>query len=469
MLLQPRMHAADRELGLLVDARLGLGDRKPRRRRAFELERRRRKPALRRVDPRSSKLKRRLAGCTAQEEAVVVRPREVGGADDGLDVALERLRRLEAARDTWLAPPQDPRPTTLQESSVRRTTNLMTFNPQEPGTHRRNRDDRNRRHAMRWYIERSPTPATAGKKAGIAPHRAEAACPRKHEVGAALTQRMRRCEALAVLACSLALGCGRTPIDLFEADIRDEEVFDPIVDGCNKVDFLLVVDNSSSMGDNQAKLALGVRDFVDGVSGVLEAVDSVHIGVVTTDRYDHNAPECDQLGSLVTQTGGHGSSDEVCGPYVDGHRFMTENDDLEEALECTVRVGTTGSNSERPLSAIHSAVAPNLDAVATCNEGFIRPDALLVVVVMTDEDGQPSPAYDTLLEAKGGNDEAVVVLTIAHTEDDTCRRGGHATQANVLMSFTRRFPHGIVESICAPSFDSVFERATDVVQAACGR
>ncbi|MCR9159038.1 MAG: hypothetical protein ACE37F_10055 [Nannocystaceae bacterium] len=254
---------------------------------------------------------------------------------------------------------------------------------------------------------------------------------------------------------------------MFEADIRDE-AFDPIVDGCNKVDFLLVVDNSSSMGDNQAKLALGVVDFIDGVAGVLQTVDSVHIGVITTDGYDHNDPECDQLGSLVTQTGGHGSSHQVCGPFADGHRFMTENDDLEEALECTVAVGTTGSTSERPLSAIRSAVDPSLDSVARCNEGFIRPDALLVVVVMTDEDAQPSPAYDTLLEAKGGNDEAIVVLTIAHTEDDTCSRSGHATQADVLTSFTRRFPHGIVESICAPSFDGVFERATDIVQNACG-
>ena len=311
-------------------------------------------------------------------------------------------------------------------------------------------------------------PADRGKKTGIALRRAETPRRRKHEVGAALTQRMRRCGALAVLTCALALGCGRTPIDVFQADIRDEEVFDPLVDGCNKVDFLLVIDNSSSMGDNQAKLALGVVDFIDGVAGVLETVDSVHIGVVTTDGYDHNAPGCDQLGSLVTQTGGHGSSDRVCGPYADGHRFMTENDDLEEALECTVRVGTTGSTSERPLSAIRSAVDPTLDSVEACNEGFIRPDALLVVVMVTDEDGQPSPAYDTLLEAKGGNDEAIVVLTIAHTDDDTCRLGGHATQANVLMSFTRRFPHGIVESICAPSFDSVFERATDVVKAACG-
>lgn len=283
-----------------------------------------------------------------------------------------------------------------------------------------------------------------------------------------MTQGMRRGGLPTLLACSLALGCGRTPIDVFHADVRDEEVFDPLIDGCNKVDFLFVVDNSSSMGDNQAKLARSVNDFIDGVAGVLDTVDSVHVGVVTTDGYDHNASGCDLLGALVTETGGHGSSNETCGPYTEGHRFMTEADDLAEALECTIRVGTTGSTSERPLSAIRSAVDPTLDSVETCNAGFIRSDALLVVVVVTDEDGQPSPAYDALVEAKGGNDEAVVVLTIAHTEDDTCRRGGHATQADVLMSFTRRFPHGLVESICAPSFEPVFTRATNVVQAACG-
>ena len=279
---------------------------------------------------------------------------------------------------------------------------------------------------------------------------------------------MKRRHALPLLASLLlALGCGRTPIDAFQSDVRSDEVYDPIVDGCSKVDYLFVVDNSASMGDNQSKLVRSVVDFVDGVGAVLDTVDSVHIGVVTTDGYDDNTVGCESLGAMVAQTGGHNSSERACGPFADGQRFMTEADDLTDALECTVRVGTTGSTSERPLGAIASLVDPPL-STAACNEGFLRPDALLVIVIITDEDGDPSDAYEDVLAAKGGNDEAVVVLTIAHTPEDTCRRSGHAAQANVLASFTERFPHGIVESICAPTFDAAFAQTTAVIQNACG-
>ena len=292
---------------------------------------------------------------------------------------------------------------------------------------------------------------------------------RKHRCGSALATRMKRRAGLALLLCSLGLGCGRSPIGPFSADMRSEGAFDPWVDGCSKVDYLFIVDNSSSMANNQHKLALSVTDFVRGVAGVLESVDSVHVGVMTTDAYEYNAPGCEQLGALVTQTGGYNSLGETCGPFAQGHRFMTEQDDLEAGLECTIQVGTTGSTSERPLGALRAALEPRSEDVAVCNEGFLRSDAMLVVVILTDEDGvNDTLSYDALVRAKGGNSEAVVVLSIAHTEDDTCSRTGHARQADVLMRFTRRFEHGLIESICASSFEGPFQRATELIRGACG-
>lgn len=280
---------------------------------------------------------------------------------------------------------------------------------------------------------------------------------------------MKHRAGLALLFCSLALGCGRSPIGVFPADMRSEEAFDPALDGCSNVDYLFIVDNSASMANNQHKLALGVSDFIHGVGGVLESVESVHVGVMTTDAYEHNTPGCEHLGALVTQTGGHNSLEQTCGPFAEGHRFMTEQDDLEAGLECAIRVGTTGSTSERPLGALRAALEPRIDDVAVCNEGFFRSDAMLVVVILTDEDGvSDTLTYDALLRAKGGNPESVVVLSIAHTEEDTCSRSGHATQADTLMRFTRQFEHGLTESICANSFEGSFGRATDVIQAACG-
>ncbi len=469
MIAEPGLHPADRKPSLVVHRGVRVRRRDPRFCLALELGRRDSEAPLRSVDPSAPELERRLARGPAQEQSVVVRPGDVGTADRVFDAALELLGLGELWSWAGPAPTQRARPTTLEEPSSSGALDLVALQPQVTRTHRRYGDDRNRRHARRWYLDRWPPPPDRRKKPAIERGEREIRRRRKHAGWSALTQRMERCGRAALLACSLALGCGRTPIDVLDGGIRSEdEVYDPLVDGCDKVDFLFVVDNSSSMADNQHKLALGVLDFLDGVDDVTGAVDSVHIGVVTTDGYDHNAPGCDEVGALVSQTGGHNSSQRQCGPFAEGHRFMTEADDLEDALECTVKVGTTGSTSERPLTAIRSAVDPTLDAVEACNEGFLRSDALLVVIIVTDEDAAPSEAYDTLVEAKGGNDEAIVVLTIAHTEADTCRRSGHAQQADVLSSFTSRFPFGLTESICATSFEAPFRRATQVIQSACG-
>ena len=50
-----------------------------------------------------------------------------------------------------------------------------------------------------------------------------------------------------------------------------------------------------------------------------------------------------------------------------------------------------------------------------CNEGFLRDDAILVVTFITDEEdtgsaGNPDSWKQTLVDAKGGNEEAIVVL-----------------------------------------------------------
>lgn len=277
------------------------------------------------------------------------------------------------------------------------------------------------------------------------------------------------CLLAACLGVVAASGCGRTPVNVFLTDARSEETeIDPLENGCTKVDYLFVVDNSSSMADNQSKLAAGVHGFLQGVASVVDEVDSVHAGVITTDAYDHNTADCQRLGALVSRTGGHNSSDMDCGPFADGGRFLSEQDDIAAGLECLIKVGTTGSTNERPLHAVRHLVDPN-GSVAACNEGFLRPDALLVLVFITDEDALAGTGtYEALVDAKGGHDDAIVVVTIAHGEEGTCRPSGHARTASNLLAFTHEFEHGLAESICSGTYQASFERAAEVVKNACG-
>jgi hypothetical protein len=276
---------------------------------------------------------------------------------------------------------------------------------------------------------------------------------------------------LVALAVS---GCGRSPVLLVAqagADIDEAgDDSDAPAPSCEQVDVLFVIDNSPSMGDNQRKLAENYDVFVDGVTSLFETRASVHLGVVTTDRYEHNAEDCQGLGDLVVQTGGYGSSDETCGPYAAGASYITEADDVDAAFKCAAKVGTTGFTTERPMTAAVQAIGGGPEPAGECNEGFVREDAMLVIVFVTDEDGEydAQVTYDALMEARSWNANGVVVVTLANLPGGDCQLGSHAAIATELTELTEMFQYGFLGPVCAKDYTEVFREAVDVVADACG-
>jgi hypothetical protein len=273
----------------------------------------------------------------------------------------------------------------------------------------------------------------------------------------------------------LVAGCGRSPVDVFGEDLLDDieldDEDDPVVGGCRKVDYLFVIDNSASMLIYQRQLAESFGVFIDGVERTQQSLESVHVGVVTTDTYSGNVDNpdesCHALGGLITRTHGHNSSEAQCGPYAEGHGYMTERDDLDVAFPCAAQVGTTGNNLELPLEALTSAVI-DLDQPGLCNEGFIRDDALLVVVIVTDED-DPGPVerrYEQLVEAKGGYADNIVVVGLVNEPGTECTLTGYSAEAFLLTSFIGMFTHGFIAPVCGDYADT-FMQAVSVVEAAC--
>ena len=212
----------------------------------------------------------------------------------------------------------------------------------------------------------------------------------------------------------------------------------PIQDGCNAVDFLFVIDNSGSMYDKQVNLINNFPTFSQGIQSTLSNVTSYQVGVVSTDAYALNDPPCGMLGDLVISTqGGFDSSNMVCGPYADGHNYMTEEDDLDAAFACAAQLGTNGDGYEKPMEAMVNTVGEFHDGPGECNEGFIRDEALLVIVIITDEydgmgdpegafggdpfsDGDPETWYQAVVDAKDGIEQNAVVMSLInyHAEED---------------------------------------------------
>jgi hypothetical protein len=169
------------------------------------------------------------------------------------------------------------------------------------------------------------------------------------------------------------------------------------------VDILFVVDNSGSMGGEQATLAESFGAFVN----VLEAQQvgaNYRIGVTTTaadgslgyrtclDRLDdfifeweHGAHDERERGCIQ-----HCAYDDLVLdlPWVEKSEGVTNlppGVDLAGALQCIGPPGINGPGWEQPLEAMLRVIEDN-------PSGFLRDDALLAVIFLTDEADCSAPA-----------------------------------------------------------------------------
>ena len=247
--------------------------------------------------------------------------------------------------------------------------------------------------------------------------------------------------------------------------------------GCEEVDFLFVIDDSIGMEDAQAKLQASAPAFIETVRGLLDYVDRFHVGVITSDAYVGNAPECSALGDMVTQTGGMGALGEICS-FDEGHRFATEVDDLSAAFSCMAQVGTGGSPLEQPVTATIAALERSLER-GSCNEGFFGDGSVVVIVVVTDDIPSELELDDANLGAPGAPSWAMTVSSIVHTYDtaaitiglvpwgDTSCTGA---QSPNLINFVESFngwDWGVLGSVCEPDYGVVFDQALWAVENAC--
>ena len=242
--------------------------------------------------------------------------------------------------------------------------------------------------------------------------------------------------------------------------------------GCTKVDLVFVIDNSGSMSDEQDNLVASFPGFVAGMRTALHEADSYRVGVLTTDEYSHHSSPCTRvLGAFVRETGGAASSATECGPFAEGGRYMSDADPLESMFACVAKVGTSGNGAERPVDALLTALSPALQEPGGCNEGFLRDDALLVAVIISDEDdnasvGPPKEWFAALADVKDGREEHVVVLSLTDREQPN-QCASTDLPSTKLLEFTREFRYGYVGDICAPTYDGYFRQAVQVVDIAC--
>jgi hypothetical protein len=297
-----------------------------------------------------------------------------------------------------------------------------------------------------------------------------------------------------------------TEAELFDVGVGDEGVGPE--DGCTKIDFLFVVDNSGSMGAHQQALVDSFGPFMDTIFATVQAQD-YHIMVTDSDAdgdiqgaCEPCTPDsfwcgdwCDAKASLdvacETRLGAgevapynNEASNTICG-VPDDIRYLTSDLDqasIKSLFQCMAKVGIFGSGAELPTSAIAAAVGPENQA-GGCNADFVRDDAVLVVTFISDDYpvpetddnastvGSPQEWYDAVVAAKNGKPENVVMLGIINTDDATCVSGAgepivHPTER--FVEFVEMFgARGLTGNICSSDYNAFFEQAVGLIDTAC--
>ena len=251
---------------------------------------------------------------------------------------------------------------------------------------------------------------------------------------------------LLALSASL-LACNEHPVQPLDSVVTSVNRQENRLPAKTKIDFLFVIDNSGSMCEEQANLANNFATFTDFLFDELGESADYRIAVTSTDMvsdghkgafrneaarpvaslnctdfvtgmpYVPDTAGCDALNLPVVLQSGPGGGIET-------------KEDLREKFKCMATMGTQGDGFEKGLEAMRTALScngPNKAYFAPCcvdpAEGsndpisrynpacdpgalglpepvFLRPDALLVVIIVSDEDDCSEPMSNRLLSRR---------------------------------------------------------------------
>jgi len=261
-----------------------------------------------------------------------------------------------------------------------------------------------------------------------------------------------------ILTSLVSIGCteydiqGQLPI--LEAEPNPVKLETPIVvDTISqinkpKVDILYIVDNSCSMAEEQYSLSTNFPQFMNYF---LDSDLDYHIGVTSTDM---SGPE----GTMRTDfNGSEGRLREAR-----GYRYIDENTPEPVELFSYMSVmGTMGSGIEEGRAAAYTAMELKKDGY---NSGFLREDAALHLIVISDERDWSSNTPIALdefiryLKLLKEDPEAITFSSIVGPPGG-CHFGGsfsYAEEGTGYLEITDAIG-GIKHSICSDDWRSILD------------
>lgn len=200
----------------------------------------------------------------------------------------------------------------------------------------------------------------------------------------------------AIASCQGCFGCQTSPVDGDSSELpRTCDVTPPLVEP-QKLEILFVIDNSTSMIEEQTAVARELTAFINQIRQAGGIRQDFHVGVVTTTVYQHTwVNSVDWFRTFPEQAG---KLRPVPDFFEDGGvnydtqnpRMLTGDDpDLVSNFARLVRQGVGGSGQETPFEALRLALTTDLITTPMSmggNKEFLRDGSRLLIVVLTDED-----------------------------------------------------------------------------------
>lgn len=230
------------------------------------------------------------------------------------------------------------------------------------------------------------------------------------------------------------------------------ELFDQ-AQGANKVDILIVNDNSASMGDEQSKLGQRFGNFISEISDI-----DYQIGMTTTDIDSVNF---NLDGRIIPWVNGGGAR--ILTPASPNQSTSFQQTIVRPETADCLNSGNCPSGNEQALGAMIRAISHRNGS----NAGFFRDNTPLAIFVLSDEDemstgnsGTSAAQVVAAFEAAFGSSKRLAVYgIIVQPGDLACRdeqrgqpgaqgAGYYGTRVNELANLTG----GKTMSICAPDY-----------------
>ncbi len=215
------------------------------------------------------------------------------------------------------------------------------------------------------------------------------------------------------------------------------------------VDILLVVDNSCSMAPYQLRLGANFNAFISFFIG---ANVDYQIGVATTTievpTYTPELPNCSQQRLDEIPPGGH---------LVGGTIINADTPDAEAVFQDLVMVGTCGDGYEMGLESARRAL--DLTGPGQVNEGFLRDEAQLSIIFVSDEeDGSIDPVnlyINDYYEVKGQRERGVFnASALAVTDPTGCLNAQGSTLGTRYLDVAEQ-TGGVVGNLCDQDFAGI--------------